>query len=113
MMPGNEHNKGASFWDLARLAYPEDREKSLGRNVLPSPLHNVQIPPDEHMLCYDYLYFVGASQVSGSRPREYIVMCGVPTFVVLTGFGVRIRVRPGMATCWQAAALVIADGGAR
>lgn len=66
-MPGNEHNKGASFWSLARLAYPEDRSRSLGRNVLSSPLHKVQLPPDEHMLCYDYLYYVGGDQV---RPHS-------------------------------------------
>ncbi len=63
MIPNYEHDKGASFWSLARLAYPEDREQNLG-DVHASPLHHALLNPDEHLLCYDYLYYVGGSLVS-------------------------------------------------
>ncbi|KAI0690908.1 hypothetical protein BC835DRAFT_157933 [Cytidiella melzeri] len=63
MMPNYEHDKGASFWALARLAYPEDRSSHLRDDVLPSPLLHAVLPPDEHLLCYDYLYYVGAHQM--------------------------------------------------
>jgi len=55
--------EGCGGWSLARLAYPEDREKSLG-NTLQSPNHGVSLDPDEHLLCYDYLYYACAAQGS-------------------------------------------------
>ncbi|CAL1695033.1 unnamed protein product [Somion occarium] len=61
MIPNFEHNKCSTFWNLARLAYPEDRNQSLG-NTLPSPQHEVILEPDEHLLCYDYLYYACAAQ---------------------------------------------------
>ncbi|KAI0346571.1 hypothetical protein BDW22DRAFT_772681 [Trametopsis cervina] len=63
MIPGYEHDKGASFWSLARLAFPEDRNQNLG-NIHSSPLHHTRLDPDEHLLCYDYLYYVGAQVTS-------------------------------------------------
>lgn len=53
----------SSFWSLAALAFPETR----AANLLPpleSPQNHVMLPPDEHMLCYDYLYYVCANQVT-------------------------------------------------
>lgn len=50
------------FWSLAALAFPQTR----AANLVPpreSPIHHVLLPPDEHLLCYDYLYFVCANQV--------------------------------------------------
>lgn len=61
-IPNYEHNKCSTFWALARLAYPEDRNKNIG-NALPSPVHKTVLDPDEHMLCYDYLYYACADQV--------------------------------------------------
>lgn len=52
-----------TFWALAALAFPETRAASLV-TPLESPEHHVSLPPDEHVICYDYLYFVGANQVS-------------------------------------------------
>ncbi|KAK7695288.1 hypothetical protein QCA50_002478 [Cerrena zonata] len=60
-IPNYEHNKCSTFWALARLAYPEDRNKNIG-NALPSPVHKTVLDPDEHMLCYDYLYYACADQ---------------------------------------------------
>ncbi|KAF8922053.1 hypothetical protein CPB85DRAFT_1265699 [Mucidula mucida] len=64
LYPNYEHDSHATFWSLARLAYPETREASLV-TPLPSP-NNVSLPPDEQLLCYDYLYYVCAQQ-----PYEY------------------------------------------
>ena len=68
-IPNYEHDKCSTFWSLARLAYPEDRDKNLGNSVRPSPLHNATLDPDEHMLCYDYLYYACAASVS-RRDRD-------------------------------------------
>lgn len=63
MIPGYEHDPGASFWSIARLAFPEDRDENL-TPAHPSEHHHLVIEPDEHLLCYDYLYYVGAAKVS-------------------------------------------------
>ncbi|KAJ8523387.1 hypothetical protein ONZ45_g176 [Pleurotus djamor] len=61
MIPNFEHDKSSTFWSLASLAFPETREKSLV-TPLASPEHKVSLPPDEHLLCFDYLYYVCAQQ---------------------------------------------------
>ncbi|KAJ7110064.1 hypothetical protein C8R44DRAFT_842487 [Mycena epipterygia] len=61
MIPGYEHDQHVSYWSLATLAFPTTRRDSLVP-PLPSPKHNVSLPPDEHLLCYDYLYYVSAHQ---------------------------------------------------
>ncbi|KAJ7170028.1 hypothetical protein C8R46DRAFT_221157 [Mycena filopes] len=61
MIPNYEHDQHVTFWSLARLAFPTTRAASLV-TPLPSPKHNVSLPPDEHLLCYDYLYYVSAHQ---------------------------------------------------
>jgi len=61
IIPNFEHDLYSSFWSLAALAFPETR----AANLVPpreSPIHHVLLPPDEHVLCYDYLYFVCANQ---------------------------------------------------
>ena len=78
-VPNYEHDKCSTFWALARLAYPDDRNKNLG-NTLPSPVHKTVLEPDEHMLCYDYLYYACADQVRsiGNFPD-----CGTGSLSVL------------------------------
>ncbi|KAL0572931.1 hypothetical protein V5O48_009044 [Marasmius crinis-equi] len=49
------------FWTLARFAYPETRQENL-IPPLASPLHHATLPPDEQMLCYDFVYYVAAQQ---------------------------------------------------
>ncbi|KAJ6575269.1 hypothetical protein B0H19DRAFT_635080 [Mycena capillaripes] len=61
MIPNFEHDQHVTFWSLATLAFPTTREASLVP-PLPSPKHGVSLPPDEHILCYDYLYYVSAHQ---------------------------------------------------
>jgi len=43
------------------LAFPETRSANL-QPPRESPNHHVSLPPDEHLLCYDYLYYVSANQ---------------------------------------------------
>ena len=64
-IPNYEHDLSTTFWSLARLSFPEERARNLG-NTLPSPIHNTTLDPDQHLLCYDYLYYVGAQQVRSS-----------------------------------------------
>ncbi|KAF8665360.1 hypothetical protein AX16_000379 [Volvariella volvacea WC 439] len=61
LLPQFQHDLHSSFWALAALSFPETRASSL---VPPreSPQHHVSLPPDEQLLCYDYLYYVSAHQ---------------------------------------------------
>ncbi|KAK7058451.1 hypothetical protein VNI00_002085 [Paramarasmius palmivorus] len=60
MVP-DQNDPHATFWALARFAFPETREEHLVP-PFPSPMHQVSLPPDEQMLCYDFLYYVCAHQ---------------------------------------------------
>ncbi|KAH9937279.1 uncharacterized protein B0H18DRAFT_1081519 [Fomitopsis serialis] len=51
LIPNFIHSRTASFWQLARLAFREELERP--ENLL---------PPDEHVVCYDYLYYVVAQR---------------------------------------------------
>jgi hypothetical protein len=66
LLPHFEHDPHASFWSLASLAFPEIRADNL---LPPMPSHNehVVLPPDEQLLCYDYLYYVCGNQVRPDR----------------------------------------------
>ncbi|KAG1743338.1 uncharacterized protein EDB91DRAFT_1275488 [Suillus paluster] len=57
--PGIEDDH-ASFWSLATLGFPEARSNNLQSTNHPSPQHQVSLPPDDQVLCFDYLYYVGA-----------------------------------------------------
>ncbi|KAG6910509.1 hypothetical protein DXG01_009928 [Tephrocybe rancida] len=61
VIPYFDHDMHSYFWSLAALAFPETRTASLVP-PLESPNHHVLLPPDEQMLCYDYLYYVCANQ---------------------------------------------------
>ncbi|KAI0801075.1 hypothetical protein C8Q74DRAFT_465353 [Fomes fomentarius] len=61
LYPDSPHDLCSTFWALARLSYPLDRLKNIG-NPSPSPLHNATSDPDDHLLCYDYLYYACAQQ---------------------------------------------------
>lgn len=65
VLPNFPYDQFASFWSLAVLAFPEGRRDNL---VEPreSPINHVKLPPDEHLLCYDYLYFTCAQ-----TPNEF------------------------------------------
>ncbi len=65
-IPDYPHDLCSTFWSLARLSFPEERAKNIG-NPLPSPVHNVTLDPDEHMLCFDYLYYACAQQVGAPQ----------------------------------------------
>lgn len=63
MIPHFEHDSHAYFWALASLAFPEGRRENL-QLPLASPVYHALLPPDEQLLCYDYLYYVCAHQVN-------------------------------------------------
>jgi len=56
MEPGNDGDPHATFWGLASLAFPDTRASNLQ-----SPASSPVLPPDDHLLCFDYLYYVGAN----------------------------------------------------
>ncbi|KAG1817615.1 uncharacterized protein BJ212DRAFT_1246275, partial [Suillus subaureus] len=58
----SKHDNHASFWPLASLGFPETRLNSLALSLTnhSSPQHQVSLPPDEHVLCFDFLYYVSA-----------------------------------------------------
>ncbi|KAJ7626252.1 hypothetical protein DFH06DRAFT_1285110 [Mycena polygramma] len=58
MYPDNDGDPHATFWSLASLAFPKARSQNLQTPAL-SPIHAASLPPDEQMLCFDYLYYVG------------------------------------------------------
>ncbi|PFH49812.1 hypothetical protein AMATHDRAFT_146793 [Amanita thiersii Skay4041] len=60
ILPNYEHDLHSSFFSLASLGFPEVRAESLVP-PLESPINHARLPPDEHMLCYDYLYYTCSS----------------------------------------------------
>ncbi|KAJ7170120.1 hypothetical protein C8R46DRAFT_1217718 [Mycena filopes] len=66
--PNFEHDRFSYFWALASLAFPRGRNANL---VPPLPSkHNVSLAPDEHLLCYDFLYYVAAHE-SDEIEKDY------------------------------------------
>jgi hypothetical protein len=60
MDQGNDGDPHATFWALASLGFSERRDSNLQTPAL-SPINSASLPPDDHMLCFDYLYYVGAN----------------------------------------------------
>ncbi|KAH9891311.1 hypothetical protein C8Q73DRAFT_651429 [Cubamyces lactineus] len=64
LLPGYEHDSHSTFWALAKLAFSEGRAEVLAKPdehpTRPSGTNNVILPPDEQLVCYDYLYYVCA-----------------------------------------------------
>ena len=71
LIPGYQHDSHSSFWALAKLDVPQVREQILANPeahpTLPTEQGNT-IPPDEQMLCYDYMYYLCASEVRLNVP---------------------------------------------
>ncbi|KAM6492243.1 hypothetical protein JOM56_011967 [Amanita muscaria] len=60
-IPNFKHDRHSSLFALASLAEPETRLESLVNPVVhESPRNHVRLPPDEHLVCYDYLYYISA-----------------------------------------------------
>ncbi|OCH94686.1 hypothetical protein OBBRIDRAFT_722038 [Obba rivulosa] len=59
LVPNYEHDHSSTFWALARLSFPEERSKNIGQ-ATPSTHLGYIADPDDHLLCYDYLYYAGA-----------------------------------------------------
>ncbi|KAK2460112.1 hypothetical protein APHAL10511_007878 [Amanita phalloides] len=62
MLPNFKHDRHANIFSLASLGFPEIRMESLERPVThESKIHRVRLPPDEQLLCFDYLYYTAAA----------------------------------------------------
>ncbi|KAJ6547863.1 hypothetical protein B0H10DRAFT_2170100 [Mycena sp. CBHHK59/15] len=61
ILPNDNGDPHAAFWALARLQSPKQRAMNL-RTPARSP-NGVSLPPDDHLLCFDNLYYVGAQSV--------------------------------------------------
>ncbi|KAJ7631211.1 hypothetical protein FB45DRAFT_917836 [Roridomyces roridus] len=69
-LPNAEHDRYSTFWSLATLAFPSTRNESLVPPV-PSPKHNATLPPDEHLLCFDMLYYLISAHESDELSKDY------------------------------------------
>lgn len=51
-------------WKVARLGFPESAAQVRRETDPPiaSPITGVRLPPDEHLLCFDFLYYMGVVQ---------------------------------------------------
>lgn len=65
IIPNYEHDQHSTFSSLATFAFPEIRAE-VAVEPRESPQKGVKLPPDEHLLCYDYLYYVSSHQASHS-----------------------------------------------
>ncbi|KAI0785042.1 hypothetical protein C8Q75DRAFT_723287 [Abortiporus biennis] len=67
LIPNYEHDKCSTFYTMARLAYADDRDNSLGTPT-ESPIHHATLDPDEQLLCYDFLFY--ACTLAGTNEWE-------------------------------------------
>ena len=51
-----------SFWTLAKLSFPSPRTRALEEHPpqTPTPGSHAQLPPNEQLLCFDFMYYIGA-----------------------------------------------------
>lgn len=73
IIPGYEHDPHARFWTVASLLYSPDKEEAMKREPQPSKVHGVVLPPDDHLACFDYLYYLCAQTVRGP-----LFLCVIP-----------------------------------
>lgn len=65
ILPNFKHDRHSSFFSLASLGYPDMRAEALGAAdlVVHESNSGVLLPPDEQLLCYDYLYYTATNFV--------------------------------------------------
>ncbi|KAJ7493293.1 hypothetical protein B0H11DRAFT_2277367 [Mycena galericulata] len=62
LRPGDYTDMQATFWSLASLGYADTRPANSDLEPERSPIHNISLWPNEHLLCFDNVYFVCAHQ---------------------------------------------------
>jgi hypothetical protein len=82
-----------TFARLSKLAFPEHRSRSLN-TPHPSKSLNVSLPPDEQLLCYDFLYYVSTDEVKSFHPP---IQPPCADFTLHAGLRIRTRLRTRMA----------------
>jgi hypothetical protein len=60
-MNNYDNDPHSTFWALAALSFPEEHNKNVGKNPLPSEQLGVVKHPSTQLACYDYMYYVGAA----------------------------------------------------
>jgi hypothetical protein len=100
----NDNFYHTSFGGLAALEFPQTRALNL-RTPIPSPRTNVSLEPNEHLLCYDFLYYVASWEVQAALrytpEHNELIDIVFPTAVRST----RARLQPCLASCHAALAL--------
>jgi len=63
ILPNFPHDRHSSFFSLSSLGYPDMRAEALAdpNLVVHESSINVRLPPDEQLLCYDYLYYTATN----------------------------------------------------
>ncbi|KAF8634864.1 hypothetical protein AX15_000619 [Amanita polypyramis BW_CC] len=62
ILPNYEHDRHSSFYSLAALGFSDLRAESLRETIVhESGINHVRLPPDEQVLCFDYLYYATSS----------------------------------------------------
>ena len=59
-MTDNPNDLTTNLWSLARLTFPEQRPYDIG-SPLASLQHHVSLEPDDHLLCFDDLYYTAVA----------------------------------------------------
>jgi len=54
------------FWSLAKFGFSSHRASALAEDVVckPAPESEQYVPPDDHLICWDLLYFVAAQDMN-------------------------------------------------
>lgn len=62
-----------SFWGLAQLGFTVERNRHVGNRPgkIPSRINKHTLPPDDQLLCFDLVYYVGAYEVSEYESEMY------------------------------------------
>ena len=104
------HPDHTTFARLTRLAYPETRAQSLG-DPHPSKRLEAKLPPDDHLLCFDVLYFVSSDLVGHCSVS--VAICRQMTLISCSrrlALGVYSRVQPRVACSYEARSIHAALG---
>ncbi len=65
MYPQFNNDPHVTFWGMARTLFPTARRHALEHeSIVPSPRSGHKLPPNERLACFDFLYYVGAADVS-------------------------------------------------
>ncbi|KAJ7693209.1 hypothetical protein B0H17DRAFT_933192 [Mycena rosella] len=62
LSPQSATDEHVHYPALVALGFPENRRGALTRPFPKSPMRGIALPPDEHLLCFDYMYWAASKQ---------------------------------------------------